>query len=204
MSADFEVLFGQIVSERGGKTALGIVGMSIARSLAAALCDATTPPSVVANLSASLPAPMQPGEQTFDVKELTTSELRQLEYLLGRAAGLKEPKPPRVRRSAREERGLELAQYLDRIARRDGTPTSDEEIEIRNRIFYVLGDVADASQIYSYLAAPTAVAAPQTTATPEPESSSAPANVVDLRPPGIHGAAAPLARHDGVWRGHEL
>jgi hypothetical protein len=187
MSADFEVLFGQIVSERGGKTALGIVGMSIARSLAAALCDATTPPSVVANLSASLPAPMQPGEQTF-----------------GRAAGLKEPKPPRVRRSAREERGLELAQYLDRIARRDGTPTSDEEIEIRNRIFYVLGDVADANQIYSYLAAPTAVAAPQTTATPEPESSSAPANVVDLRPPGIHGAAAPLARHDGVWRGHEL
>src|SRR5580692_7134018 len=116
---------------------------------------------------------MQHGEKPLDLKILSNSELRQLEFLVRRASGEEVEKPPRVRRTASEDRALEFARYLDGlarrgigIARRDRTPPkADEQNEIRNHIHYVLGDVADANQIYSYLAAPTAVAAPQTTAT---------------------------------------
>ena len=222
MSADFQVLFDQLVNERGGKQALGVVGLSIARSLAVALSDPTTPPSIVASLSASLPVP-KPGEAAYDLRILSTAELRELDYLLGRAAGAREARPPRVRRSRREEEALALAQFVDAISRRDKKTTDAEEfqirkypkltdaetIQIRNHIHYVLRDVADPNQIYSYLAwrpAPAAVTAPAAVVESE-ATPSAPVttdNVVPLTSSpklSVHGDGAPVKRGDEVWRG---
>jgi hypothetical protein len=206
MTAEFQSIFDQLCNERGGRQNLSVVHLSVIRALALALvADRPASPATIAGLGALLPAPKAAGEPTYDLSRLDDRELRQLEHLTAIAAGERRGKLKRERHSQRA-----LYALLDRIAANHRELNEGDKVEVRNRIRFVLGSSVDANELYSYLSrsAPTAVAAPQTTATPEPESSlapaPAPANVVDLRPPGIHGAGAPLARHEEVWRGHEL
>jgi len=216
MTDSFEDLYAQLVAERGGAQALGVIGQSIARALAAALTDPSTPPATISNLASLLPAPRAPGEKALDLRILTNAELRTLEFLVARASGSKEPKPPRVKRTARADRALGLAAYLDDASRRgvgtgqhNKTPPTDREANtIRNLIFSVVGNVANIDSLYSYLAArpvaPAAVVerslAPKTS---EPEVSSAD-NVVTLpKRLDIH-AGVKIANHDEPWRGGVL
>jgi hypothetical protein len=185
MSDDFKNVFDEICRERGGRQSLGVVGVSIARSLAQALCDPATPPSIIANLSASLPPKMQPDEKPLDLRILTDAELRQLEFLVRRASGEQVERPPRIRRSRREEEAFALAQYVDAVGRGKAPPTDGQLNEIRNRVFIVLSPVTNPDTVFAYLAgsrpAPT-LALP--TATHPASSAPKAENVVALTRPG--------------------
>lgn len=211
MTTDFKNVFDSLVIERGGRQNLSVVHMAVIRALAAALTgDPAASPTTIASLGALLPPPQQTGdEHTYDLRILTNAELRQLEFLTARAAGLKPEKPPRVRRTRREEDALEFAQFLDAIVRRAEKPTDAETIQIRNHIHYVLRGVADPNALYSYLGrpAPAAVAAPQPMSlqTPEPEPVEAAPNVVALptgpnKPRSVFDGQK-LQNYDEPWRG---
>jgi hypothetical protein len=160
--ADFQAIFDKIVTERGGRPAFDVVGLAVARALAAALTsDPPGPPATIGNLVALLPAPKQAAAQNYDLRNLTDKELATLEFLAARAAGLKPPKPPRVHRTAREQDALEAAQFIDRIARGDKKPTADEIVQIRNYVYYLIRNVADPYQLFREHRVAPAVAALQ-------------------------------------------
>jgi hypothetical protein len=176
-TADFQALFDQIVAERGGKQALGIIGMSIARALTAALTDPSTPPSTISNLASLLPQLRSAEERAVNLAELTDAELATLEFLGRRAAGLATAKqkpllPPRYERlSSRQIEALTLVKLVARIAKRGRKPavTADEEQGIRSGIFATLkGVVDDPAQLYQHHYAPVRVGGAVAAAVAEP------------------------------------
>jgi len=115
MSADVQVLFEELVAERGGPQALTLIEKALARRLAQLLASEDLrgrSVETVAQLASLLP-PKIDGPSP-DLSRLTDQEQAYLEQLLARACGEIPPtQEPRTERSHRFCEAVHLARVLD-------------------------------------------------------------------------------------------
>lgn len=212
----FTTLFDAIIQDSGGRCALGVVDVAVARSLARLLSEDSEDAATIARLRSLLPArPAAPARAAFDLSRLSGKDLCALERIASVATGAAAPsRLPRERRSRRDTAAAKLARLLDAVEQRDGVMTEAEKAQVRGHIGELLAPVTHASLLLwpQFMergdGAGGGEAASAEGLTSEPlDAADAPsesdANVLELRPvshgikPQDQGAAGPSA---APWR----